>query len=165
MRRVRSSVFVLPALLSIATVVMAIACSPSSSEGTYDGPRTTTCSVGPPYDVQSYPPARAASSSANVGACVPRCGGEEMYPGLSGPIYAIAALPSGACPNDGELCTMTAAVVRSCQGQTRGCDVSLFECACESGSWRCYVTSQGGGVCGPCAEGDAAGPPDASDDG
>jgi hypothetical protein len=135
-----------------------LACSSSSSSSDYDGPPTTECSNGPPYDARNYPPPAASSTGeSNLPACVPRCGAEQKFSGAPyGTLYAIAALPSGQCGNDRERCSMTAAVVSTCRGETRPCDLSFFECTCTEGAWRCFVTSQGAGACGPCTELDAS---------
>jgi hypothetical protein len=136
------------AALAGATIV-AGACSSG-----YDGPHSTECSNGPPYDLQNYPPFGNSTSSEErmLPECVPRCGAEQKYTGR----YAIAALPSGRCAYDSERCTMGASNVVTCNGLTRACDLSGFECVCAEGAWRCYVTFPGSGVCGQCIELDAA---------
>lgn len=122
----------------------------------YTGSRSTECSSGPPYGNDNYPPPAKASESRTIPECVPRCGGEQKYDKSSyGPLYSLAALPAGACVHDDERCQMTAGSAVTCRGATRICDVSLFECVCTDGAWRCFVTAQGAGVC-PCTDLDAS---------
>ena len=141
-------------------LVVGLACSSSSSSDDYDGPRTTTCSTGPAWGLDTQPPAYTGPQLDGVPECVPRCGAEAKLPG-PGFVRAVAALPSGTCQHEGEPCGMAAAYTATCNGVTQGCDLSTYQCRCESGNWRCYVTSQGGGVCAPCFDagalnGDAA---------
>lgn len=132
-----------------AAWIVAVACS---SE--YSGPHGSECSNGPAYDVRNYPPPAPSSEVRGIPECVPRCGASQKYlnPTFGQPIYSLSALPSGACANDDERCVMTAGSIKVCVDETRPCDLSAFECECTGGAWRCYVTSQGAGACGPCPE-------------
>ena len=107
------------------------------------------CSDGAPYTEASrfgdaYSSGGETESYEGAHECVPRCG--DTSRARYGP--TISALPSGACPYEGEKCTMGAMFYKDCpDGTTTYCSYSGFGCTCTGGQWSCAVLLQGASMC------------------
>jgi hypothetical protein len=128
------------------------ATSSSAADAAADASEAASpCSTGPAYDASanSTPfPYRPPSDAGALPTCTPRCGSKGPSAGFSN----VDALPSGACSQEGELCGMS--VSYYCEGAGLG-RVDGMECACEGGTWKCWITSQGGGICATPQDGAA----------
>jgi len=130
-----------------AVGVMLLACS-SADGWSYDGPRSA-CSTGAPHGLSSSIP-ELPNSAGNVQAaeCIARCGVSREEHGHYGSTWTVAALPSGACSYDGEVCSMSAVRTLECpDGRTVACSLTGYACRCESGSWNCYAGAPGASSC------------------
>jgi len=96
-----------------AVGVLVFACSCRDDDWSYDGPRSP-CSTGAPYDLETHFPDLDAPDALDAPKCVPRCGEKWGAFFNYGTSWSVAALPSGACSYDGEVCSMTAVHTREC---------------------------------------------------
>ncbi len=121
-------------------VVFLLACSSSTpAEPASDAdPSPLTCASydGPPSE--GHLPYEG--SSATGPTCRPRCGANEAFDNF----YSASALPTGSC--EGSVTCDMAAVPKCGCAEDRG-PVNGYRCACESGTWRCWIVSQGGSIC------------------
>ena len=155
-------------LSATAAVVVAVlvACSQADDpdDGSYDGPRSP-CSTGAPYDLQKLQPLPGNEPSSEAPECIARCGVQKAQLGHYGVTWSVAALPSGACSYDGEVCSMRAVRTLDCDdGRTVACSLTGYACRCESGSWKCYHGAQGASACICSLPSAADGGIDAADD-
>jgi len=132
-------------LALVFTIV--VACSGSS-----EVQHSVRCSEGPAqYGDATFPPPRDPSANgASLPECIPLCGGAKISSPPYIPAYPIEQLPSGSCEFDGDRCRVTGGTTQTCGIDTKLCNNSEFEGFCEDDQWRCYVTSQGAGLCAPC---------------
>ncbi len=139
--------FLHAALLAGAVTGLAPACeSEDPNDWSYDGTRSA-CSTGPAYELSTDFP-QLTEEVERAPECVPRCGVEKRQLSHYGTTWTIAALPSGACAHDGEVCGMGAVRTRECpDGQTVACSLTPYGCRCEKGSWRCYAGAVGASAC------------------
>ena len=129
-----------------AIVALAIACTSAETER-YDGPRSP-CSTGPLYTYETQFPYHDGKPFT-APSCIVHCGQEA-----DGPSTTTAALPSGSCNYDGELCQMVAYRERVCpSGQRSRCNHTRYMCRCESAEWRCYIAGPPGGSFCACHDG------------
>lgn len=156
-----------------AVSVLVFACSSKDDDWSYDGPRSS-CSTGAPYDLGTHFPELNAPDAMDAPECVPRCGEKGGVFFNFGTTWPVAALPSGACSYDGEVCSMTAVHTRECPDRTMvACSLTPYACRCENGTWRCYAGLRGASAClcaGPrsgrdAGASDGAADTDASDEG
>lgn len=130
-----------------AVGVLVFACSCRDDEWSYDGPRSP-CSTGAPYDLETHFPDLDAPDALDAPKCVPRCGEKGGAFFNYGTSWSVAALPSGACSYDGEVCSMTAVHTRECPDRsTVSCSLTPYACRCEDGNWRCYAGLRGASAC------------------
>ena len=76
--------------------------------------------------------------------CIPHCGPNASASALWGPPalgkLTSAALPSGSCADEGNVCTMGAEWLGPCPpGGTAAGPFDLFICRCTSSKWECTV--------------------------
>lgn len=76
-------------------------------------------------------------------ACTPHCGPNKspssMWSGARGALTS-DALPSGACAENGVVCTMSAEWLGPCpEGAEAIGPLDLFICRCASGAWACTI--------------------------
>lgn len=143
--------FIRPRALVFAVTAVSIlvfACSSKDDDWSYDGPRSS-CSTGAPYDLGThFPELNAPDGARNTPECVPRCGEKGGVFFNFGTFWSVAALPSGACSYDGEVCSMTAVHTRECPDRTTvACSLTPYGCRCENGNWRCYAGARGASAC------------------
>jgi hypothetical protein len=122
-------------------VVLVHACG--SSMSTYVTP-SATCSDGPRWPRGTdFEYERGGPTDAPP--CTPHCGQvpspSGMWSGIGGPGATTSdALPSGACNEEGVVCTMTAEWLGPCpDGATPVGPLNLFICRCMSGAWSCTI--------------------------
>ena len=132
--------------MAIGVVAVAVVSSlliPSCTSETYVTP-STTCSDGPRWPRgTNFEYERNGPTDAP--ACTPHCGPNEAASGMwsgagRGRALTSDALPSGACAEDGVVCTMEAEWLGPCpeSAQASG-PLNLFICRCASGAWACTV--------------------------
>ena len=129
---------------------ISIVSAPDDGDWRHDGERSA-CSTGPAATLGTPLPVLPADARPSGPECVPRCGVEKgTYPTF-GYQWPVAALPSGACSYEGEVCLMGAVSTLDCPPQSSlpvvACSLSSYACRCEGGAWRCYVWSRGASAC------------------
>lgn len=103
-----------------------------------DSEEHSACSTGPDYPDDIVFP--YVEDTAEYPHCKARCGTSKPS--------TLKALPSGSCSVDGERCLAWLNFYCGSQSELAA-RVDALRCTCESGSWVCVTTGEGGGWCGP----------------
>jgi hypothetical protein len=129
--------------LCIAAIASASCTGDGESASKYRTP-SATCSDGPRWP-RGTSFAYEASGPTDAPRCTPHCGPNQPASPIcsgvgGGPHLTSDALPSGACSEDGVVCTMTAEWLGPCppDGSPSG-PLDLFICRCTGGAWACTV--------------------------
>ena len=96
------------------TLTTFVACSESTTDGNPDKP------------------------AGELARCAPRA------PAIEGETFPSIALPTGACPNDGERCALQ--IGYACAGGGIG-RTDQAQCTCREAKWVCAVTGSGTSTC------------------
>lgn len=123
------------AAATLGALAMAVA-SACSDDDSPDG--RSACSTGPAY-VDAGQFALGNAVPGDHPDCIPRCSADTTPGRLS-----ITQVPSGACTVAGEICNL--GVIYPCGDAPIGREDEM-QCVCTSGQWRCFIATQGAGIC------------------
>lgn len=111
-------------VIAVVAVLTPVACSSS-----YETP-SAECSNGPRWPRGTHFEYER-DGPTDAPKCTPHCGGTGR---------TSDGLPSGACNEDGVVCTMTAEWLGPCpEGETASGPIDIFICRCTNGAWACTI--------------------------
>lgn len=138
------------AFMSACTFVLG-ACADSStaanaSKADESSGLDAACTPGSAYVDASFP--YEPGKDANLPACPMRCGAERRPQTGTSVGVSAADLPSGACTNEPACSAIAEYPCNPCpaDGEPLG-PRNGYVCSCESGTWKCVMTSQGSDAC------------------
>jgi hypothetical protein len=126
------------ATLSLSLACGLVACATGGGDEPARDAAATPCTPKG-YDLHTQFPA-LGSARPDLPLCTPSCSAVKFDT-----LYAVDALPSGACAASAPSCQFSAHALCACASE-RG-PVSAYECDCTGGTWRCGIAVAGAGSC------------------